>query len=129
MSQEGGTKHDQGKPDLSYVSYELVEAIARVRDFGAKKYTKYGECNCVKSVQLDHDPTCNALKIVSPGRNNWKKGFLVTRSCAAALRHIFLFLSGETNDEESGLSHLAHAICDLEHAVYDMKYRPENDDR
>lgn len=94
-------KHDDGKPDLSHISYELVEAVARVREFGAKKYA----------------------------RSNWKKGFKITRSCAAALRHIFQFLAGETNDVESGLSHLGHAVCCLEHAIYDMKHHPENDDR
>lgn len=96
-----GVKYDQGKPDLSMVSYELVETVARVREFGAKKYE----------------------------RNNWKRGFKITRSLAAALRHIFLFLSGETNDSESGISHLGHAVCCLEHAIYDMKHHPENDDR
>jgi hypothetical protein len=98
---EQAVKHDQGKPDFSLISYELMEAVARVREFGAKKYSK----------------------------NNWKLGFKVTRSCAAALRHIFLFLSGQTIDDESGLSHLAHAVCCLEHALYDMKHNPENDDR
>lgn len=94
-------KFDQGKPDLSMISYELVSEVAKVRMFGSQKYD----------------------------RDNWKKGFKVTRSVAAALRHIFLFLSGETNDSESGLSHLAHAVCCLEHAIYDMKHHPENDDR
>lgn len=96
-----GQKNDQGKPDLSLISLELVEAVARVREFGAKKYS----------------------------RNNWKNGFKITRSCAAALRHIFSFLNGETLDPESGLSHLAHAICSLEHAIYDMQHHPDNDDR
>lgn len=94
-------KNDQGKPDLSLISIELVEAVARVREFGSKKYA----------------------------RDNWKRGFKITRSCAAALRHIFSFLSGETLDPDSGLSHLAHAICSLEHALYDMKHHPANDDR
>ena len=94
-------KHDQGKPDMSMVSLELMELVGEVRVFGAKKYS----------------------------RNNWKNGFKVTRSLAAALRHIFAFLSGETLDPESKLSHLGHAICCLEHAVYDMKHHPENDDR
>jgi hypothetical protein len=97
----GGIKHDQGKPDFTFISYELMEAVAQVRAFGAKKYS----------------------------RGQWKKGFKVTRSLAAVLRHIFAFLAGETNDPESGLSHLAHAICGLEHALYDMKHHPENDDR
>ena len=97
----GGIKHDSGKPDLSYISYELLEEVAYVREFGARKYA----------------------------RDNWKKGFKVTRSCAAALRHIFQFLAGQTLDPESGRSHLAHAVCALEHAIYDMKHRPANDDR
>lgn len=96
-----GVKHDQSKADLSMVSLELMTLLARVRMFGAKKYE----------------------------RNNWKKGFKVTRSLAAALRHIFQFLSGETNDSESGLSHLGHAVAAIEHAIYDMEHRPENDDR
>lgn len=95
------TKHDNGKPDLSQVSYELVSEVAKVRMFGEKKYA----------------------------RDNWKQGFKVTRSCAAALRHIFQFLSGETYDSESGHLHLAHAVCSLEHAIYDMIHHPENDDR
>lgn len=98
---EQGVKHDQGKPDLSHITYELVECVARVREFGAKKYA----------------------------RNNWKKGFKYTRSCAAALRHIFKYLGGEDNDPESGLSHIGHAICCLEHLLHDSLYRPENDDR
>lgn len=96
-----GTKHDQDKPDLSQITYELVELVARVRMFGAKKYA----------------------------RNNWKKGFKISRSIAAALRHIFMFMGGEDNDQESGLSHLGHAICCLEHAIWDLKYHPQNDDR
>lgn len=94
-------KYDANKPDFTYLSYEFMEEMVKVREFGAKKYT----------------------------RNNWKKGFKVTRSLAAALRHIYSFLRGETNDPESGLSHLAHAACCLEHAIYDMKVHPENDDR
>ncbi len=96
-----GMKNDVGKPDLTLVSRELMVTLAQVREFGNKKYE----------------------------RNNWKKGFKVTRSLAAALRHIFAFLSGETLDPESGLSHLGHAVASIEHAIYDMQYRPENDDR
>jgi hypothetical protein len=96
-----GVKHDSGKPDLSMVSWELMEEVAKVRMFGAQKYA----------------------------RDNWKRGFKVTRSLAASLRHIFLFLAGQTNDPESGLSHLSHAVCGLEHAIFTMKHKPELDDR
>lgn len=94
-------KFDEGKPDLSQVTWELVEGLAKVRQFGEVKYA----------------------------RDNWKKGFKVTRSLSAALRHIFKFLAGETTDGESGLCHLFHAVACLEHAIWDMKHNSENDDR
>jgi len=94
-------KFDEGKPDLSQVSYELLEGLAFVRMFGERKYA----------------------------RDNWKKGFKVTRSLSAALRHIFKFLAGQTLDEESGLNHLYHAVACLEHAIWDLTHNPQNDDR
>jgi hypothetical protein len=74
--EQGGTKHDEGKPRLSLVSRELIEELARVRAFGTQKYSK----------------------------NNWRKGFKYSRSIDAALRHIAAFNSGEDLDSESGLS-------------------------
>jgi hypothetical protein len=97
----GGIKHDQGKPDLTYESLETQVLLARVREFGAKKYS----------------------------RDQWKNGFSMLRSLAAAKRHIEKFLSGQTYDEESGLLELGHAMANLEHAIYDFVHRPENDDR
>ena len=94
-------KYDEGKPDFTYVSYEMMYALARVREFGSKKYS----------------------------RDNWKKGFKISRSLAACLRHIFSHLRGETKDPESGLPHLWHAACSLEHAIHDLANHPENDDR
>jgi Domain of unknown function (DUF5664) len=98
---ESALKFDEGKPDLSQVTRELIEGLARVRMFGEKKYT----------------------------RDNWKKGFKLSRSLSAALRHIFKFLDNEDYDEESGLLHLFHVVACIEHAVYDFIHHPENDDR
>jgi Domain of unknown function (DUF5664) len=95
-------KKDDNKFDPTMITLEMLELVSRVRMFGAKKYA----------------------------RNNFKiTGFKYTRSLAAALRHIYAFLNGEDNDPESGLSHLGHAICSLEHCIYDTKNHPENDDR
>jgi hypothetical protein len=94
-------KHDQEKIDLSFISLTLMEEVAKVRTFGAKKYS----------------------------RGNWLKGFKYTRSIAAALRHIMAFNSGQDLDPESGLSHIAHAVCCLEHLLNDIKNHPQNDDR
>jgi len=94
-------KYDSGKPQLSQISLELLETLASVRMFGETKYS----------------------------RANWQNGFQVTRSLDAALRHINQFLSGVTNDYESGLCHLGHAVASLEHAIFDLIHHPENDNR
>jgi hypothetical protein len=97
------SRNDPAKPQLSYVSTEMMSAIAFVRDWAFKN--KY------------------------PVKNGWKKGFPITESLDKVLRHIRAYLDGETNDPESGFNHLYHAACDLEHAIYDVKHHPENDDR
>jgi Domain of unknown function (DUF5664) len=99
---QGSVKKDDTKYDPTMLTIEMVELVSRVRMFGAKKYA----------------------------RNNFKiTGFKYTRSLAAALRHIYAFLNGEDNDPESGLSHLGHAVCSLEHCIYDTINHPSNDDR
>jgi len=40
---------------------------------------------------------------------NWESGYDWSQSFGALQRHLALFWSGEEVDEESGLSHLAHA--------------------
>ena len=97
----GGTKHDQGKPRTDLLDYTLIEGIAQVLGFGAKKYAA----------------------------DNWRKGIAVRRLLGAALRHTFAFLQGEDKDPESGLSHLYHAGCCLMFAAWMVQNRPDLDDR
>lgn len=60
---------------------EALEEIARVYDFGARKYAAH----------------------------NWRKGYEWNKSFSALCRHIFAWWRGEDLDPESNLSHLAHA--------------------
>ncbi len=85
QSVSSGIKHDNGKPSLALLPTEALEEIAKVMDFGAKKY--------------DAD--------------NWRGGFTYRRVASSLLRHIFAWLKGEDLDPESGLSHLAHAGCNV----------------
>lgn len=80
-----GKKHDGGKPPMALISGTALAELAKVLEFGAKKY----------------DPW------------NWKSGFVWSRLASAVLRHVFSWLSGEDKDPETGLSHLAHAMCGL----------------
>ena len=79
-----GVKHDQGKPKFSLVPPLAELEVVKVLTFGAEKYAP----------------------------DNWKKIDPI-RYVDAAGRHINAHRRGETADAESGLHHLAHAICCL----------------
>lgn len=94
-------KFDQDKPPMHLLSNEALLEIAKVMQFGANKYHAH----------------------------NWRKGFLWSRPLAAAMRHLGAFNDGEDKDPESGLSHLAHAACNLLFLIEFEKHHPELDDR
>lgn len=81
LVQDGGTKFDQNKMDLTLIPLVALEQEARALMFGEKKY----------------------------GRYNYTQGFEVSRLTAAALRHIYQYNNGDTFDSESGLHHIGHA--------------------
>lgn len=76
-------KCDQEKTPVDLLPPEGLLEIAKVLEFGAKKYDAH----------------------------NWRKGMKWSRLLGASLRHIYAFVTGEDKDSESGLSHLAHAGC------------------
>ncbi len=50
------------------------------------------------------------------GAENWRTCYSdedIKKLYGAALRHIFAWKRGEANDKETGVDHLAHAVCDL----------------
>lgn len=82
---KGGIKNDIGKVPLDLLPMGALIEVGKVLEFGAKKYASY----------------------------NWAKGMSFMRLIAAALRHIFAWSMGEDKDPETGLSHIAHALCCL----------------
>jgi hypothetical protein len=78
-----------------------LEGIARVLDFGAKKYAAH----------------------------NWRGGLSYSRLLGATLRHTFAILRGENEDPESGLPHVDHLGCCWMFLSNMMKTRPDMDDR
>lgn len=81
-----GKKYDGEKPQMYLLPPKSMLEVSRVLTFGARKY----------------DP------------ENWRKlENLQNRYSSAALRHIFAHIDGSKLDDDSGLSHLAHAICCL----------------
>jgi hypothetical protein len=91
-------RYNEGKPKLSYFRRSfpwMLEAIARVKEFGAAKYNE----------------------------NNWRLGGKPDTEYLDALdRHLGKFLSGTFYDEETGCPHLAHAVWNL-CALAELNYK------
>lgn len=96
-----GARYNAGKVDLSLIPLVTLEDEARVWMHGAKKYAK----------------------------NNWMKGMDWDIPLACALRHLAAFQRGEDTDPESGLPHIAHAMCNLRMLTLYSKTYPEGDTR
>lgn len=95
-----GIKHDCDKVRMDLLDVSAINQLAAVLTFGSKKYAP----------------------------NNWRGGISTSRLLAALLRHVFAYLGGQDNDEESGLSHIAHAMCCCMF-ILGLQHRPELDDR
>jgi len=78
-----GVKYDKTKPDYSLLPPTALDDVVKVLTFGAEKYDRW----------------------------NWKKlDNLEDRYFAAAQRHLWAVMRGETHDPESGEHHYAHAL-------------------
>lgn len=80
----GGRKFDGGKLQYGLLPPLALREVVKVLTFGAEKY----------------EPD-NWKRVPDPNR----------RYFDAAQRHLWAYKEGEINDPESGVSHLAHALC------------------
>lgn len=91
---EGGLKYDTGKIRWDLIAWDVIEDLAKVLTYGAKIYKP----------------------------NNWQKN-PKWKYEAAYMRHYVAWLLGEDNDPQSGLPHLAHAMCNLMFLSWQDKHR------
>jgi len=97
-----GTKLDNGKPIIGLVPPRAIIEVAKVMTYGAKKYDAF----------------------------NWCKGLKYLRLYSAAQRHLLSWVCGVDKDEETGISHLAHACCNLMMIIdFEKTGRTDLDDR
>ncbi|MCB0075032.1 MAG: hypothetical protein KDE20_26420 [Caldilineaceae bacterium] len=96
-----GARYNARKPDLSLIPLCTLEDEARVWMYGKAKYAAW----------------------------NWAKGMDWSVPFACLQRHMAAWQRGEENDPESGLPHLAHAMCNLRMLTLFSRTYPEGDDR
>jgi Domain of unknown function (DUF5664) len=83
--EEKFVKNDSGKWRFSLVPLDALQETIKVLEFGARKYTP----------------------------DNWARGAEWSRYYNAAQRHLQAFWLREDNDQETGITHLGHALCCL----------------
>lgn len=98
-------KFDQGKVDWAILPIDASKEIIKVFQFGAEKYARG---NFLEGDGLAYSRVLNSL-----------------------LRHTYSFMQGEDLDPETGISHLAHAGCNIYMLLtYELhKDAYNNDDR
>ena len=97
-----GNKFDATKLRIDLIPPTAIKGLAHVLGYGAKKYGDY----------------------------NWYKGVEYSRLYSACLRHLIAWWEGEDYDQESGLTHVDHAMCNLAFLCQFMQdARFELDDR
>jgi hypothetical protein len=84
-TQTEALKYDTKKPRCDLLPGDAILSVADVLTYGANKYTA----------------------------RNWESGMDWGRLSGAAQRHLLAWQNGNDTDDESGLPHLAHAICCL----------------
>jgi len=85
----------------SLLAFNDLEGACRVFEYGAKKYAAW----------------------------NWAKGMAWSVPLGCALRHMQAVLDGEFIDDESGLPHLDHVLCNIIMLDFFEDTYPEGDDR
>lgn len=88
---EGAKKFDNGKVMMELLPLPVMEEVAKVLTFGAKKYAP----------------------------NGWQKlPNAEERYLGAMLRHLSAIQKGESVDPESGLPHINHVACNAMFLTY-----------
>ena len=97
-------KYDDNKPPHAMIPPECLTQVAEVLGYGAKKY----------------------------GAHSWRDDLNSTtfsRTYSSIQRHLNAYWAGGDNDQESGLSHLAHAATQVFILMTQAKHGQTMDDR
>lgn len=101
MTGNSGTRYNSGKRKWGLLSWAAVSQIVEVLEFGAKKYSAW----------------------------NWTKGLSWSECFESMQRHLVAWYSGEDKDPETGLSHMAHVLCNAMFLMHFILFKTGADDR
>ena len=83
MPESKGLRYNEGKRKWSLVHFKSLEPMIEVLEYGATKYAP----------------------------KNWQKGLEKDEILESLQRHVAKLFDGEEIDQESGLHHIGHIMC------------------
>lgn len=139
-------RFNQGKSLWRYFCPQAFEGMLDVLEYGAFKYSIFIASNTTENDDFSEGEEVTGLQLMQAGitrkdverwkwemtrsgADQWKDGLSITACLESLLRHVFAFKEGEDLDQESGLSHISHAMCNLMFISYYMLFKPKFDDR
>lgn len=96
-----GNRFNEGKRRWALLSWSAMGELVKVLEFGATKYAPF----------------------------NWAKGLSWTETSESLMRHLTAWLQGEDRDSETGLSHMAHVMCNAMFLMHFILTGTGTDDR
>lgn len=96
-----GARYNKGKTRWGLLSWPALGELVKVLEFGAQKYDSW----------------------------NWSKGLSWSECFESLQRHAIAWYQGEDTDPETGLSHMAHVLCNAMFLVHFILFRTGKDDR
>ena len=81
----GAVKDNRSKSRVDLIPAVALEKVGEVMGYGARKYKAH----------------------------NWRLGLSWSQTMGSILRHLYAFSEGEDADPETGISHVAHAACQV----------------
>lgn len=96
-----GLRFNNGKLSWGLLSWPALRELVKVLEFGAKKYASW----------------------------NWSNGLSWTETFESLQRHLLAWYTGEEKDPETGLSHIAHVMCNAMFLMHFVLFGTGRDDR
>ena len=140
-----GARFNDGKVMLEYIptsvfmlQFENLELSREIRE-SLESFSHYESEGFLNSLHdslhylIDIDgwkPCCDVFHYGAQkyAAWNWTKGMSWSVVKACYLRHMYAIINGEEIDEESGLPHIGHAMCNLVMLCYFVDNYPQGDD-
>lgn len=96
-----GLRFNNGKLRWGLMSWPALREVVKVLEFGANKYASW----------------------------NWTKGLSWSQCFDSLQRHLLAWYEGEDRDPETGLSHMAHVVCNAMFLMHFILFKTGTDDR